>query len=80
MSPFHPKESTPPKQFNNVSNKAKRSLTDWRQLYSRNNNKIIPRHTVYPATADGDRIRCSMTGQCNRRKLYSSAINNSEQK
>ena len=70
MSPFKEKETTPPKIISQ-QNKAKRSLTDWRQLYSRNQNKVIPRHTVYPATADGVRIRCSMTGQCNRRKAYS---------
>ena len=56
------------------SNKAKRSLTDWRQLYHKNDHKIIPRHTVYPATADGERIRCAMTGQCNRRKIHSSTF------
>lgn len=54
-------------------NRAKRSLTDWRYLYSKNHNKIVPSHTVYPATPDGDRIRCTMTGQCNRRKVFSSA-------
>ena len=57
-----------------MQSRAKRSLTDWRQLYSRNQNKIIPRHTGYPATADGQRIRCTMTGQCNRKRVYSSAV------
>jgi hypothetical protein len=49
-------------------------LTDWRQLYQKNPNKIQPRVTVYPSTADGFRTRCSMTGQCQRsRKAYTAA-------
>jgi len=47
--------------------KAKRSLTDWRQLYSSTKSKIIP-HTVYPFTAEGDKRRCSVTGHCSRNR------------
>lgn len=48
--------------------RAKRSLTDWRQLYEQKPNKINPSFTVYPFTAEGERARCSMTGQCIRNK------------
>lgn len=42
--------------------KPKRSLTDWRQLFEKKNNKISPNKTYSPSTADGFRIRYAMTG------------------
>lgn len=36
MSPFKEHEHTPPKVHFNTTTKAKRSLTDWRQLYNKN--------------------------------------------
>ena len=69
--PFQDENST---QGKPSKTKCKRSLTDWRQLYHNNENKIVPRQCGYPSTADGVRARASFSGQCNRRKICSSAI------
>jgi hypothetical protein len=77
VSPFHQEEFFA--LHAKTKSRAKRSLTDWRQLYNKNQNKIIPRHTVYPATADGVRFKNSMTGQGNRRRVYSTVKSKSFQ-
>lgn len=70
-TPFYRDEDDP--HSRQYDHRAKRSLTDWRQLYQKT-AKINPKVTLYPSTAEGFRPRCSVTGQCQRsRKAYTAA-------